>query len=145
LRLGKFAVFLGILSYICVLLADLSQANGNDLKGPLVTFISELLNSSEQTQTIEKTEMKMKPLGLLDFYESGVRMFIKIVAIIFAISSGVLAILASRYKNNSLWYAFAISISCATLTEFSYLGAGIFAVICLVVIMSLRKWKLLIA
>ena len=79
MRLGKIAVFLGILSYICVLIADLSQANGNDLKGPLVTFISELLNSAEQTQKIEKTEMVMKPFGFLDFYESGVRKFIKIV------------------------------------------------------------------
>ena len=142
MHLGKIATFLGIFSFICILIVKYSQAMGGEINGPLVNLISSFLSSINEVQKPEKTYMEIKPLGFFDFFEDNLRFFLKGFAIVLATFSGIVAILASRRENNSLWYSAAISISCATLIEFSYIGAGIFALTCLVIIMNFRKWKL---
>lgn len=139
MRLGKIATALGVFSFICVLVIGFSQVHDDGINSPLVNFISSLFNFEKDFQ---KSEAVMKSVSIFDIYEENIRFLLKITTIILAILSGIIAVLASRQEASSLWYSIAVFTSGFALTEISYFLAGSFVIICLVIIMSFRKWRI---
>ncbi len=136
---GKIATFMATLSFIFVFFIGFSVVHDDGVTGSLVNFISTLFNFEAKHETIE---VVAKSVGIFDLYEENIRTILRYLAIFFATLAGVIAVFASKYETNSLWYSVAIFIAISTFSEINYTIAGTFGVICLLLIMYQRKWKL---
>ena len=88
---------------------------------------------------------EFKAAGTFEINEPSLRLLLSVVVISAAISAGVLAVMAAKIEQNSLWYAMGIFASMAALTELSFLIAGIYALVFGFAVMWRRQWKMTLA
>ncbi|MCK5903586.1 MAG: hypothetical protein KAG28_10630 [Cocleimonas sp.] len=133
------ATVFGGVSFILVMMLAFSQVHNESINNPLVNLTSNLFNFEKKVQT---SEAVITSISIFDFSEENIRFFLNTIVIIFTTVSGTLAVLASRCEINSLSYSVAVVISGFSLTEISDYLAGMFVVVCLMMIMHFRTWKM---
>lgn len=142
MKLGKVSAALGIIAVICVSLGAFSVTRDDGVTGPITYVIEELISydSGDEHQLPELTQS-----GFSDINEPNIRFLLKVLAIVLSLLAGILAIIAARNEQNSLWYSIGVFASLSAITEINYLVAGIYAGVFIFLVLRSRKWKMTIA
>ena len=141
MHLGKTATILSIIGFIGILAVSISH--NHDPSGPTGLFVDLIAHLFISEKPLPEMENSIKAISAFDIYESNIRNIITYISIPLIFIAGVLSILSAFRNESSLWYSISIFIICFALMEINYILAGSFTLVCMLVIMNRRKWKLI--
>ena len=136
--MGKISALVGVLTIVCVVVAGYSLSSGDYASGPIIHFISWLLDVDSNVPG----QMELKSVGYFGVYESNMRLLLQILTALLAVLTAALAVYAAKFETTSFWYSIGVFSATTSLFELHYIVAALYAVIVVFLIIKARNGKM---